>query len=80
MSGLEWVALGSLAAWIYLLLDRQRSWPEDLDLESLAAGATPRFSAVEVLALVPARNEAECLAVTLPALLVFPTTDEIARS
>ena len=69
MSGLEWVALGSLAAWIYLLLDRQRSWPEDLDLESLAAGATPRFSAVEVLALVPARNEAECLAVTLPALL-----------
>ncbi len=69
MSGLEWMALGSLAAWTYLLLDRTRRWPEDLDLESLAAGVTPRFSEAKVLALVPARNEAECLAVTLPALL-----------
>ncbi len=69
MSLLEGIALTSLVAWILVSMDRARRWPSELDLEALAATLEARSKAAEVVALVPARNEANCLTTTLPALL-----------
>lgn len=69
MTLLEGIALTSLATWVLLLMDRARRWPSELDLESMTARLEARSRDTEVVALVPARNEACCLTTTLPALL-----------
>ncbi len=56
----------SLAAWLYLVFVRGRFWLADQRLEGL--GAEPE-NWPGVVVLVPARNEADCLAETLPTLL-----------
>jgi hopene-associated glycosyltransferase HpnB len=69
MTVLEVTALICLVAWLLLLMDRERRWPSELDLESMAEKLAAQSSVVEVVALVPARNETRCLSTTLPALL-----------
>ncbi len=67
---MPWLALFSLLPllfWVALALDRSRAWPRELRLP--AAGAAGGGTAAGVVAIVPARDEAEVLPVTLPALL-----------
>lgn len=76
------LALLSLATWLYLLLAHGRYWLADQRLPetpaapaALAApGTTPGSAAIDgawpdVVAIVPARDEAELLPLTLPTLL-----------
>lgn len=65
MSSLTWTALGSLAAWVWLLLGRGFFWRTDVRLPPRSAPA--RWPSVAVV--VPARNEAEVLPLSLPTLL-----------
>lgn len=67
MLALEVVALVSLSAWILLTVDRSRRWADDLYLPESPAGSGG--GGASVVAIVPARNEAALLPVTLPALL-----------
>jgi hopene-associated glycosyltransferase HpnB len=63
-----WLALAVLAFWIGLWLDRRRAWPAGHRL----LGGDDVWSAEAaggVLVVVPARDEAEVLSETLPALL-----------
>lgn len=75
MTLLEILALLPLAFWLGLLLDRRRAWPRECVLPDAAADvdkdATTLAGTVEipVTAVVPARDEAEVLPETLPALL-----------
>jgi len=64
---LEVVALIALVFWVVLLLDRRRRWPTDVVLPLNVEELTEDSSGV--LAIVPARNEAEVLPTTLPSLL-----------
>ena len=67
MLALEVVALIALVFWVVLLLDRRRRWPTDVVLPLNVEELTEDSSGV--LAIVPARNEAEVLPTTLPSLL-----------
>ncbi|MFE5632770.1 glycosyltransferase [Streptomyces sp. NPDC056543] len=70
MSAIAWIAMGSLAAWGWLLLGQGFFWRTDQRLPS-----PPRHARVEpeawprVAVVVPARDEAEVLPMSLPSLL-----------
>ena len=58
------LAAAVLLFWSLLLLDRTRRWPEELFLDHFG-----KASDDSVAVLVPARDEASMLPLTLPALL-----------
>ncbi|WP_093802372.1 glycosyltransferase [Streptomyces sp. Wb2n-11] len=75
MSAVAWIAVGSLAAWVWLLLGRGFFWRTDQRL--------PRREEPDgwpdVAVVVPARDEAEVLPVSLPSLLAqdYPGRAEV---
>lgn len=75
MSAVAWIAVGSLAAWVWLLLGQGFFWRTDQRL--------PRRTAPDgwpsVAIVVPARDEADMLPVSLPSLLAqdYPGAAEI---
>ncbi|MCH6159053.1 glycosyltransferase [Streptomyces marispadix] len=92
MSALTWIASASLAAWVWLLVGQARFWRTDIRLPPGAApgGQTPggtrdaapggvdgRWPTVAVI--VPARDEAEVLPLSLPGLLAqeYPGRAEV---
>ena len=75
MSVLTWIAACSLAAWLWLLLGQGRFWRTDI---RLPPGEEPsHWPAVAIV--VPARDEAEVLPLSLPTLLAqnYPGRAEI---
>lgn len=75
MSAVAWIAVGSLIAWVWLLLGQGFFWRTD---QRLPRRADPvRWPSVAVV--VPARDEAEMLPVSLPSLLAqdYPGEAEI---
>lgn len=75
MSAVAWIAVGSLIAWVWLLLGQGFFWRTD---QRLPRRADPvRWPSVAVV--VPARDEAEMLPVSLPSLLAqdYPGDAEI---
>ncbi|MFF5724505.1 glycosyltransferase [[Kitasatospora] papulosa] len=75
MSAVAWIAVGSLVVWVWLLLGRGFFWRTD---QRLPRRVDPeRWPSVAVV--VPARNEAEVLPVSLPSLLAqdYPGHAEI---
>ncbi|OEU88892.1 glycosyl transferase family 2 [Streptomyces abyssalis] len=75
MSALTWIASTSLAAWLWLLLCQARFWRTDIRLPPREL--PERWPAVAVV--VPARDEAEVLPMSLPGLLAqeYPGRAEI---
>ncbi|TXS49737.1 glycosyltransferase [Streptomyces sp. OR43] len=75
MSAVAWIAVGSLVAWVWLLLGQGFFWRTDQRLPSRAAPA--RWPSVAIV--VPARDEADMLPVSLPSLLAqdYPGHAEI---
>ncbi|WP_330237785.1 glycosyltransferase [Streptomyces sp. NBC_00525] len=75
MSAVAWIAVGSLVAWVWLLLGQGFFWRADQRLPSRAA--PERWPSVAVV--VPARDEAAMLPVSLPSLLAqdYPGPVEI---
>ncbi|OKK03427.1 glycosyl transferase family 2 [Streptomyces sp. CB03234] len=75
MSAIAWIALGSMAAWVWLLLGQGFFWRTDQRLPRRAEPA----SWPSVAVVVPARNEAEVLPLSLPSLLAqdYPGPVEI---
>lgn len=75
MSALAWIAFGSLAAWGWLLLGQGFFWRTDQRLPRREASS----KWPDVAIVVPARDEAEVLPVSLPALLAqdYPGRAEI---
>ncbi|MGW9130444.1 glycosyltransferase [Streptomyces sp. NPDC055681] len=75
MSAVAWIAVGSLAAWMWLLLGQGFFWRTDQRL--------PRRTAPDgwpsVAIVVPARDEADMLPVSLPSLLAqdYPGAAEV---
>ncbi len=65
MSAVAWIAVGSLAAWGWLLLGQGMFWRTD---QRLPRAGTP-VSWPDVTVVVPARDEAEVLPRSLPSLL-----------
>ncbi|MFE2019921.1 glycosyltransferase [Streptomyces sp. NPDC059499] len=75
MSAVAWIAVGSLVVWVWLLLGQGFFWRTD---QRLPRRAEPvRWPSVAVV--VPARDEAEMLPVSLPSLLAqdYPGDAEI---
>ncbi|WP_447035957.1 glycosyltransferase [Streptomyces sp. DSM 118878] len=75
MSALAWIAAGSLAAWLWLLLGQGFFWRTDVRLP-------PRREPAEwpsVCVVVPARDEAAVLPESLPSLLAqdYPGRGEV---
>ncbi|GAA3192832.1 MULTISPECIES: glycosyltransferase [Streptomyces] len=72
---MEWIGAGSLAAWAWLLLGRGFFWRTDVRLP--ARGEPERWPSVAVV--VPARDEAAVLPVSLPSLLAqkYPGRAEV---
>jgi hopene-associated glycosyltransferase HpnB len=62
------VAASSLAGWVYLALGHGRFWLTSVRLPPVGAGPSPA-TWPDVVAVVPARDEATVLPETLPALL-----------
>ncbi|MEU8518922.1 glycosyltransferase [Streptomyces sp. NPDC048577] len=94
MSATAWIALGSLAAWVWLLLGQGFFWRTDQRLPGVTrhrrwgrrtrpAGPAPDGygdgSWPRVAVVVPARDEAEVLPLSLPSLLTqdYPGEAEI---
>ncbi|MEU0137358.1 glycosyltransferase [Streptomyces sp. NPDC006296] len=75
MSAVAWIAVGSLIAWVWLLLGQGFFWRTDQRLP--LRGYPERWPSVAVV--VPARDEAEVLPVSLPSLLAqdYPGEAEI---
>ncbi|GAA2505944.1 glycosyltransferase [Streptomyces gobitricini] len=75
MSTIAWIALASVAAWAWLLLGQGFFWRTDQRLPRRAAPA--RWPSVAVV--VPARDEADVLPLSLPSLLAqdYPGPMEI---
>ncbi|GAA1370037.1 glycosyltransferase [Streptomyces beijiangensis] len=75
MSVIAWIAAGSLAAWLWLLLGQGFFWATDQRLP--AREDPPHWPAVAVV--VPARDEADVLPLSLPSLLAqdYPGQAEI---
>ncbi|SCK57688.1 glycosyltransferase [Streptomyces sp. WMMB 322] len=75
MSALTWTASGSLAAWLWLLLAQARFWRTDIRLPPRSEPQA--WPAVAVV--VPARDEADVLPLSLPGLLAqdYPGRAEI---
>lgn len=78
MSAVAWIALGSLAAWAWLLLGQGFFWRTDQRLPTGHARVEPAVWP-RVAVVVPARDEAEVLPLSLPSLLVqdYPGEAEI---
>lgn len=78
MSAIAWIALGSLAAWGWLLLGQGFFWRTDQRLPTGHARVEPE-AWPRVAVVVPARDEAEVLPLSLPSLLVqdYPGEAEI---
>ncbi|MCT4353876.1 glycosyltransferase [Streptomyces sp. Je 1-79] len=78
MSAIAWIAMGSLAAWGWLLLGQGFFWRTDQRLPSGHARVEPD-TWPRVAVVVPARDEAEVLPRSLPSLLVqdYPGEAEI---
>ncbi|HEY9371773.1 glycosyltransferase [Streptomyces sp.] len=75
MSAIAWIAVGSLAAWGWLLLGQGFFWRTDQRLPArVEPPVWPRVAVV-----VPARDEAEVLPVSLPSLLAqdYPGPAEV---
>ncbi|MEU3252543.1 glycosyltransferase [Streptomyces sp. NPDC006997] len=75
MTALMWIAAGSLAAWLWLLLGQGFFWRTDVRLPPAPdPGAWP-----PVCVVVPARDEAEVLPSSLPSLLAqeYPGRAEV---
>jgi hopene-associated glycosyltransferase HpnB len=66
VNALVGISLLALLFWLAVLLDRRRAWPAEL---ALPRESRAPFLDIPVVALVPARDEAEILPQTLPALL-----------
>lgn len=87
MSAVAWIAVGSLTAWVWLLLGQGFFWRTDQRLPRREAPDHWPDAAVrdapnpwpDVAVVVPARDEAEVLPVSLPSLLaqVYPGRAEI---
>ncbi|MFG2218718.1 MULTISPECIES: glycosyltransferase [unclassified Streptomyces] len=75
MSAVAWIAVGSLAAWVWLLLGQGFFWRTDQRLPRREAPA----SWPSVAIVVPARDEADMLPVSLPSLLAqdYPGRAEV---
>ncbi|WP_058042992.1 glycosyltransferase [Streptomyces roseifaciens] len=75
MSALTWITVGSLAAWVWLLLGQGFFWRTDVRLP----GRTPPAQWPSVAIVVPARDEAEVLPSSLPSLLAqdYPGRAEV---
>ncbi len=75
VSAFVWIALGSLAAWLWLLLCQGFFWRTDV---RLPAGREPR-TWPHVCVVVPARDEAAVLSDSLPSLLAqdYPGRAEV---
>ncbi|WP_326764043.1 glycosyltransferase [Streptomyces sp. NBC_01591] len=75
MSAVAWIAVGSLAAWVWLLLGQGFFWRTAQRLPRREA--PDRWPSVAIV--VPARDEAELLPVSLPSLLAqdYPGRAEI---
>lgn len=75
MSAIVWIAVGSLAAWVWLLLGQGYFWRTDQRLPERADPA--HWPSVAIV--VPARDEADMLPVSLPSLLAqdYPGSAEI---
>ncbi|WP_406015892.1 glycosyltransferase [Streptomyces sp. NBC_00984] len=75
MSAVAWIAVGSLAAWVWLLLGQGFFWRTGQRLPS--RDAPDRWPSVAIV--VPARDEADMLPVSLPSLLAqdYPGRAEI---
>ncbi|SIS84000.1 glycosyltransferase [Alicyclobacillus vulcanalis] len=73
MIALAWIAAVSLAAWLFLLLARGLYWRMHLAMDTKSAAEEVEGEGARnwpaVCAVVPARNEADVLPRTLPALL-----------
>ncbi|MFT2020038.1 glycosyltransferase [Streptomyces sp. 796.1] len=67
MSALTWIAIASLAAWAWLLLGQGWFWRTDVRLPPYRAEGEGPWPTVAVV--VPARDEAEVLPMSLPSLL-----------
>ncbi|WNI33659.1 glycosyltransferase [Streptomyces sp. ITFR-6] len=75
MSAIVWIAVGSLAAWVWLLLGQGFFWRTDQRLpDSTEPGDWPSVAIV-----VPARDEAGMLPMSLPSLMAqdYPGPAEI---
>lgn len=75
MSAVAWIAVGSLAAWVWLLLGQGFFWRTDQRLPR----REPPAGWPSVAIVVPARDEADMLPVSLPSLLAqdYPGQAEI---
>lgn len=75
MSALTWISSGSLAAWLWLLLGQARFWRTDIRLPPREV--PERWPSVAVV--VPARDEAGVLPLSLPGLLAqrYPGRAEV---
>ncbi|WLQ44750.1 glycosyltransferase [Streptomyces laculatispora] len=75
MTAIVWTAVGSLATWVWLLLGQGFFWRTDQRLPDRAAPA--HWPSVAIV--VPARDEADMLPVSLPSLLAqdYPGRAEI---
>ncbi|MER7874891.1 glycosyltransferase [Streptomyces solisilvae] len=82
MSALMWIAAGSLAAWLWLLLGQGFFWRTDVRLPRTGPGGSgpPEPAAwPSVAVVVPARDESAVLPASLPSLLAqdYPGPAEI---
>ncbi|MFF3628639.1 glycosyltransferase [Streptomyces sp. NPDC002164] len=75
MSAVAWIATGSLAAWVWLLLGQGFFWRTDQRMP--VRRAPERWPSVAIV--VPARDEADMLPVSLPSLLTqdYPGVAEV---
>ncbi|MFF8716246.1 glycosyltransferase [Streptomyces sp. NPDC015184] len=75
MSAVAWIAVGSLTAWVWLLLGQGFFWRTDQRLPR--RGVPDHWPSVAVV--VPARDEADMLPVSLPSLLAqdYPGRAEV---
>ncbi|MFG2405756.1 glycosyltransferase [Streptomyces brevispora] len=75
MNAVVWIAVGSLAVWVWLLLGQGFFWRTDQRLPDRTAPA--HWPSVAIV--VPARDEADMLPVSLPSLLAqdYPGAAEI---
>ncbi|MFF3177678.1 glycosyltransferase [Streptomyces sp. NPDC057900] len=75
MSAIVWIAVGSLAAWVWLLLGQGFFWRTDQRLPD----STEPADWPSVAIVVPARDEADMLPMSLPSLMAqdYPGPAEI---
>ncbi|WP_128977606.1 glycosyltransferase [Streptomyces roseicoloratus] len=79
MSTLAWIAIAALAVWGWLLLGQGFFWRTDQRLPAPVAAAPEPGTWPDVVVVVPARDEAEVLPLSLPSLLAqdYPGRAEV---